>query len=98
MLTLRKTRTYARWERKLRDPRARAVIANRVARVAYGLMGDTKSVGGKVSELRIRYGPGYRVYYTCRGGEVIILLCGGDKSTQQRDIEKARKLARELEE
>lgn len=98
MLTIRTTRTYARWERKLKDPRARAVIANRIARLAYGLIGDAKSVGGNVSELRIHYGPGYRVYYTRRGNEVIILLCGGDKGSQERDIERARTLARELEE
>lgn len=98
MLTIRATATYARWERKLKDPRARAVIANRIARLAHGLTGDAKSVGGNVSELRIHYGPGYRVYFTHRGNEVIILLCGGDKSSQERDIERARKLVRELEE
>lgn len=98
MLTIRKTRSYARWERKLKDQRARGVIANRVARLAHGLIGDAKSVGGNVSELRIHYGPGYRVYFTRRGNEVIILLCGGDKSSQERDIERARNLVRELEE
>lgn len=98
MLTIRTTRTYARWERKLKDQRARAVIANRVARLAHGLIGDAKSVGGNVSKLRIHYGPGYRVYFTRRGNEVIILLCGGDKRSQERDIERARNLVRELEE
>ncbi len=97
MITVRKTKTYAKWERKLRDSKARAAINERIYRLANGVPGDVKSVGGELSELRIHYGPGYRVYFTRRGDEVIVLLCGGDKSSQQRDIEKAKRLVTDLE-
>jgi putative addiction module killer protein len=80
----------------LRDIRARARILARVERLATGNPGDVKPVGEGVSELRIDYGPGYRVYYTQRGREIIILLAGGDKSTQARDIKTALRLARNL--
>lgn len=81
------------WERKLKDGRAKAAIAARIFRLANGLPGDVSPVGQGVSELRIHYGPGYRVYFQQRGDELVILLCGGDKSTQSRDIEVAKQLA-----
>ncbi len=85
------------WERKLRDQRAKALIAARIFRLANGLAGDCKSVGQGVSELRIHYGPGYRVYFKQDGMMVIILLCGGNKSTQEADIQMAQRLAAEWE-
>ena len=85
--------TFARWLDKLRDDRAATVIARRIARLAGGNAGDVRSVGGGVSELRIDYGPGYRVYFAQRGRELVILLCGGDKSTQDRDIRAAKAIA-----
>jgi putative addiction module killer protein len=94
-MKIRQTETFLRWERKLKDDKARALIAARIFRIANGLEGDAAPVGGGVSELRIHYGPGYRVYFTRRGDEIIVLLCGGDKSSQSRDIEKARILAAE---
>jgi putative addiction module killer protein len=96
MLEIRRTEIYARWIDGLRDIRARARILARVERLATGNPGDVKPVGEGVSELRINYGPGYRVYYTQRGREIIILLAGGDKSTQARDIKTALRLARNL--
>lgn len=97
MLDIKQTDTYWKWERKLRDQRAKALIAARVFRLANGLPGDVQPVGQGVSELRIHHGPGYRVYFKQRGSEIVILLCGGDKSTQQRDIETAQRLAAEWE-
>ncbi|HHW2880125.1 type II toxin-antitoxin system RelE/ParE family toxin, partial [Pseudomonas aeruginosa] len=79
----------------LKDRRAKAVIAARIFRLANGLPGDVSPVGQGVSELRIHYGPGYRVYFQQRGTEIVILLCGGDKSSQARDIEMAKRLANE---
>lgn len=83
------------WESKLKDQRAKAAIAARIFRLANGLPGDVSPVGQGVSELRIHYGPGYRVYFQQRGMEIVILLCGGDKSSQSRDIEMAKRLANE---
>ena len=80
-----------------RDPQARARINARILRLAYGNLGDAKPVGAGVSELRTHYGPGYRVYFARRGAVVWLLLCGGDKSTQRKDIERARFLAKEFE-
>ncbi|MEG3082008.1 type II toxin-antitoxin system RelE/ParE family toxin [Halomonas sp. 5021] len=97
MLDIKQTDTYRKWERKLRDQRAKALIAARVFRLANGLPGDVKPVGHGISELRIHHGPGYRIYFKQRGNEVIILLSGGDKSTQQSDIETAYRLALEWE-
>ena len=97
-LELRQTGKFAEWFRNLRDRRAVERIAQRLARVQSGLFGDVKPVGGGVSELRIDYGPGYRVYFTRRGSTVILLLCGGDKSSQARDIEAARAMVREIAE
>jgi len=93
---IRKTDTYARWLDGLRDIHARARILARVERLAAGNPGDVKPVGESVSELRIDYGPGYRVYFTTRGRTVIILLAGGDKRTQATDIKRALRLARNL--
>ena len=91
-----KTLVFARWLDGLRDLHARARIQARIERLAMGNPGDVKPVGEGVSELRIDYGPGYRVYYTKRGREVVILLAGGDKRTQNRDIETALRLKRNL--
>lgn len=98
MLILRKTVVFERWLRKLKDSIAKAHIDRRIDRLSRGNAGDVKSIGEGCSEMRIDYGPGYRVYYKDTGKEIIILLCGGDKSTQQSDIAKAKKLAREKEE
>lgn len=87
------TETYTNWLDRLRDLRARARIQARVERLATGNPGDVKPVGESISELRIDYGPGYRVYYTQRGNVLIVLLCGGDKRTQAADIRTAKKLA-----
>lgn len=97
VITIRQTETFRKWERKLKDQKAKALIAARILRVANGLLGDVSSVGEGVSELRIHYGPGYRVYFRRRGEEIVILLCGGDKSTQEQDIKQARRLAIEQE-
>ena len=93
MWRVRQTTTFADWFAALRDDRAKSRIAARIVRVEAGNFGNCKSVGGGVSELRVDVGPGYRVYFTQRGGELVILLCGGDKASQQRDIAKARTLA-----
>jgi putative addiction module killer protein len=80
----------------LKDIRARARIADRIDRLTVGNPGDVKSVGDGVSELRIDYGPGYRLYFTRQGQRLVLLLCGGDKSTQNRDIDRAKALVKEL--
>ena len=96
MYEIRKTETYARWLDGLRDLHARARVLARVERLAAGNTGDVKPVGEGISELRIDYGPGYRVYYTIRGRAVVILLAGGDKRTQAAYIKTALRLARNL--
>ncbi len=96
MIEIRKTEAFERWFTGLPDRRARARIISRIDRLQLGLLGDVKSVGEGVSEMRIHYGPGYRIYFVQRGREVVILLAGGDKRTQKRDIEKALELARML--
>lgn len=98
MIEIRKTARFANWLDGLRDLRARARIQVRIERLATGHVGDAKPVGEGVSELRIDYGPGYRVYFVKRGNEVIVLLAGGDKRTQARDIRTALRLARGLRE
>jgi len=95
MFEIKQTSQFRKWERKLRDRRAKASIAARVFRLANGLAGDAAPVGSGVSELRIHYGPGYRAYFIQRGNEIILLLNGGDKSTQHQDIEAAKLLAKE---
>lgn len=95
-MDVRKTETYAKWLDGLRDIRVRARILARVERLAMGNPGDVEPVGEGVSELRIHVGPGYRVYYKQQGHELVILLAGGDKSSQSRDIKVALHLARNL--
>ena len=95
-MEVRKTEVYVKWLDGLRDIRARARVLARVERLAAGNPGDAQPVGGGVSELRINYGPGYRVYYKQQGRELVILLAGGDKSSQSRDIKTALRLARNL--
>lgn len=90
------TGTFEKWLKKLRDQRAKIAIVSRIERVEDGNFGDYRSVGGGVSELRINVGKGYRAYYTIRRNTVVILLCGGDKSGQQQDIELAQKMADQL--
>ncbi len=96
MLEVRRTETYARWLDGLRDVRARARVLVRVERLVAGNPGDVRPVGEGVSELRIDYGPGYRVYFKRQGQTVVVLLAGGDKRTQGSDIETALRLARKL--
>ena len=96
MIDIRQTVEYSRWYAKLRDLNAKARISIRLERVAFGNFGDAKPVGGGVQELRVDYGLGYRVYFTRRGDVVVILLCGGDKRTQDADIRRAQDLAKEL--
>jgi len=96
MFEIRKTETYARWLDGLRGIHARARVQVRVERLAAGNPGDVRPVGEGVSEMRIDYGPGYRVYYTQRGREVVVLLAGGDKGTQATDIKTALRLVRNL--
>ena len=95
-MEIRQTDRYAAWFANLRDIRARARIDVRIRRLALGNPGDVGPVGGGVSELRLSYGPGYRIYYVERGSELIVLLAGGDKSTQQKDIAEAQRLASDL--
>lgn len=96
MTEIQKTTTFANWLDDLRDIRARARILARVERLAVGHAGDIKPVGEGVSEMRIDYGPGYRIYFRKRGRALVILLAGGDKSSQKRDISTALRLARNL--
>ena len=96
MLQIRKTEIFAQWLDGLRDVRARARVQVRIERLAAGNAGDIEPVGEGVSELRINYGPGYRVYFKRHGREVVILLAGGDKRTQSADIKTALRLARNL--
>jgi putative addiction module killer protein len=96
VLEIRQTAAYERWFDGLRDRQARARIDIRIRRLSLGNAGDARPVGGGVSELRIDYGPGYRIYFVQSGRTLILLLAGGDKSTQRRDIELARQLADDL--
>ena len=96
MIEIRKTEIFAKWLDGLNDIRARARILARIERLATGNPGDIKSVGEGVSELRIDYGPGYRVYFEKQGQKVVILLAGGDKHTQTKDIKTAIRLSRNL--
>ena len=96
MVDLRYTERFKHWVNRLGDRQARARILVRLERMAMGNLGDVKPVGEGVSEARITYGPGYRLYFVRRGDTVIVLLCGGDKSSQTTDITTALKLAREI--
>jgi putative addiction module killer protein len=97
MFLIEKTTTFDRWLRRLKDPTAKARILVQIKKVETGNLGASKPLGGGLSELKVDYGPGYRLYY-CRKGKVVIwLLCGGDKRTQSRDIKKARTILDELE-
>ncbi len=96
MIEIRQTETYFQWFGSLRDRQARARINARIRRLSLGNFGDVKPISEGVSELRIDFGPGYRVYFVRRGQTLVVLLAGGDKRTQDRDIKKALKLAREL--
>jgi len=97
MPTIKRTDEFSEWLRDLRDIRARAKVLARIDRLSLGNPGDVAPVGDGISEMRIHYGPGYRVYYVQRGEEIVVLLCGGDKSSQASDIRAAKKLAGELE-
>lgn len=96
MIEIRKTEHFANWIDSLRDIQAKSRVLVRIERLASGNVGDVKPVGEGVSEMRINYGPGYRVYFVQRGSELIILLAGGDKSSQSRDIKSAIRLAQNL--
>lgn len=97
MLEIRRTEQFSRWLRGLKDRRARAKIALRIDRLALGNPGDVAPAGEGVSELRIPYGPGYCVYFVRQGRDVVVLLGGGDKSTQDKGIKAAKRLAKDLE-
>lgn len=98
MIEIKQTETFRKWRTNLKDERARAIIASRLDRLAFGHTGDAEPVGEGISELRIHYGPGYRAYFQKRGNTIIVLLCGGDKSTQAKDIKTAKRLADEWSE
>ncbi len=97
MFEVRQTETYKKWYKSLKDVKARARIDIRIRRISLGNLGDVKSLGWALFEIRIDYGPGYRIYFTERDGVRIILLAGGKKSTQDKDIKKARVLVQTLE-
>lgn len=98
MATVQKTKEFDSWLSTLRDAKARAKILVRVQRLEAGNPGDVNDVGEGISEMRIDYGPGYRVYYKRVGREIFLMLCGGDKNSQDKDIKLAKKIASELEE
>ena len=95
MLELKQTETFRKWRTRLKDERIRGLIASRLDRLAFGNAGDVKPVGKGISELRIDHGPGYRIYFLKHGDAIIVLLCGGDKSTQEKDIKAAKRQAKE---
>jgi putative addiction module killer protein len=96
MTEVRQTEEFSSWLHRLRDAKAVARIVGRMRRMEMGNPGDAKSIGQGIFEMRIDYGPGYRIYYVHRGAQIVILLCGGDKRTQQQDIKQAQKLAETL--
>ena len=98
MIEIRRSETYIKWLDGLRDDTARQRILARIKRMAFGNFGDTKPIGHGVSELRIAYGPGYRVYYMQRGQTLILILAGGDKRSQQKDIQTALEMAKTIKE
>jgi len=95
MVEIIKSATFDRWLKKLRDPRAKGRIEMRIRRLGLGNPGDVQPIGDGLSEMRIDHGPGYRVYYMQQSAILVVLLCGGDKRTQQGDIDKAKRLAAE---
>ncbi len=97
MLELKQTEMFRKWRTRLKDERVRALIASRLDRLAFGHVGDAAPVGDGLSEQRIHHGPGYRIYFRKLGKTVIVLLCGGDKGSQAKDIRTAKRLMRELE-
>jgi len=98
MKEIRPSSVFDKWLARLREPKAVARILTRIKRLAEGNPGDVEPVGEGISEMRIHYGPGYRVYFKDTGKEIVILLCGGDKATQQADIDRAKEIARLYEE
>ena len=97
MIEVRQTDNFAKWLKRLKDHEAQARIVDRLARVALGHVGDSKSLGGGLYELRLFCGPGYRLYFAKQGVQIIILLAGGDKSSQERDITQARAMLKGLD-
>jgi len=97
MIIVRETENFKNWIRNVKDRIAQSIIIARIRRISVGNFGDSKPVGDGIFELRIDYGPGFRVYFTQREQEIVILLCGGDKSTQSRDIETAKWIAKNIE-
>ena len=95
MLELKQTEQFRWWRTRLKDERARTLIASRLDRLAYGHAGDAAPVGDGISELRIHYGPGYRIYFHRQGNTVVILLCGGDKGSQAKDMNTVKRLLAE---
>ncbi|WP_395608726.1 type II toxin-antitoxin system RelE/ParE family toxin [Pseudomonas sp. B22129] len=93
---IQQTRTFTQWHSAIRDLRAKIAIARRIDRASLGNLGDFKTLGGGISEMRIDVGVGYRVYFILRGRKIVILLAGGDKSSQDADIRRAKKLAKEV--
>ena len=98
MIEVRKTQVFDTWLKSLKDFKAAAAITRRIARFSVGNFGAVRSIGGGLFEIKVDLGPGYRVYYVTSGRKIVVLLCGGDKSTQRMDIEKAKVLAKALEE
>lgn len=96
MIEVRQTEEFVSWFKDLTDERAQARIAARLRRLAFGLMGDVKPVGEGVHELRIDVGAGYRVYFITHGQTLVLILCGGDKRRQERDIKRAKEMAAKL--
>jgi len=95
--TIQQTHIFAAWLRKLRDLQAKTAVIRRLNKAAKGHLGDVKPVGGKVFEMRLDTGPGYRLYFIHQGQSILLLLCGGDKSSQQHDIERAKQLAENIQ-
>jgi putative addiction module killer protein len=97
MYEIKSTKTFSSWLMKLKDMKGRIAVARRIERMEHGNFGDVKSISASISELRIQTGPGYRVYFTKRAEQIIILLVGGNKSSQSKDIEKAKKMLKEMD-
>jgi putative addiction module killer protein len=97
MIEIRQTEAFSGWIKRLRDRNGASIIVRRIRRMVSGNFGDVSPVGEGVSELRINFGPGYRVYFVQRGAQVVVVLCGGDKSSQDKDIRQAKALAKEIE-